>query len=158
MWFQPPLCKVVDVNLVGSLFITRIASVYLRHNRGPDADRSILLFSPGSNDAAKGSTDQATKHGVEGIMRSLRGEFSSPYRHHLRINTISPVTRTNTDHAVALVSAGVLTDPMLHGKSMFVEDGRAGEIEASLQPELQRVGANEPTQSLGMGQKNMMTA
>ncbi|RMJ26474.1 3-hydroxyacyl-CoA dehydrogenase [Aspergillus sp. HF37] len=155
---EPPLCKVVDVNLVGSLFITRIASVYLRHNRGPDADRSILLFSPGSsNDATKGPTDQATKHGVEGIMRSLRGEFSSPYRHHLRINTISPVTRTNTDHAVALVSAGVLTDPELHGKSMFVEDGRAGEIEASLQPELQRV-ANEPSQSLGMGQKNMMTA
>lgn len=95
-------------------------------------------------------------------MRSLRDEFASPYRHHLRINTISPVTSSNTPEEVALVSAGVLTDPSLHGKSMFVEAGRAGEIETTLQPELQVVGndtneANGTTQTLGVNGHKMMT-
>lgn len=131
---EPPLCKVVDVNLAGSLNITRIASVYLRHNRGVDNDRSILLFTRGASQA-----DQATQ-AVEAIMRSLRTNFASPYLHNLRINTISPVSRSNTIEEVALVSAGVLTDPSLHGKSLFVEGGRAGEIEAAVhQADVKRV-------------------
>ncbi|RJE21039.1 3-hydroxyacyl-CoA dehydrogenase [Aspergillus sclerotialis] len=144
---EAPLCKVVDVNLLGSLFVTRIASVYLRHNRGVDNDRSILLLAPGST-----QSDQA-RQGVEGIMRSLRSYFASPYRHNLRINTISPVNKPNTFKDVALVSAGVLTDPSLHGKSLFIEGGRASEIEPAA-PEV-KVPSESPSTAIGngMGQK-----
>lgn len=86
-------------------------------------------------------------------MRSLRDEFASPYRHHLRINTISPVTQSNTPQNVALVSAGVLTDSSLHGKAMFVEGGHAGEVDAGVQPEIQVVDSTQ--QPLGKGQKMM---
>lgn len=88
-------------------------------------------------------------------MRSLRSYFASPYRHNLRLNTISPVTRSNTAQDVALVSAGVLTDPSLHGKSLFVEGGRAGEIEAAVQPDVRLTPEQpQPTAMVnGTGQK-----
>lgn len=139
----------MDINLAGSLNITRIASVYLRHNRGVGNDRSILLFTRGASQA-----DQATQ-AVEAIMRSLRTNFASPYLHNLRINTISPVTRSNTVQEVAVVSAGVLTDPSLHGKSLFVEGGRAGEIEAAVQQaDVKRVTEQPKPKAManGMGQ------
>lgn len=144
---QAPLCKVVDVNLLGSLFVTRIASVYLRHNRGVDNDRSILLLAPGST-----QSDQA-RQGVEGIMRSLRSYFASPYRHNLRINTISPVNKPNTFQDVALVSAGVLTDPSLHGKSLFIEGGRASEIEPAVSDVKVPAESQSTAIGNGMGQK-----
>lgn len=85
-------------------------------------------------------------------MRSLRSYMASPYRHNLRINTICPITLSNTTHDVALVSAGVLTDPSLHGKALFVEGGRAGELEAKSekpaekQTEIQVLASASPDQ------------
>ncbi|KAI9042453.1 putative 3-hydroxyacyl-CoA dehydrogenase [Aspergillus affinis] len=172
---QPPSTKDLDVNLIGSMYVTRVASVYLRHNRGPGVDRSILLFScaAGFKETAGVSSYQAAKHGVQGLMRSLRPYFPSPYKHNLRINTICPWmtdSRTlltkkvhdrwlkeglpvSTPQEVAEVSASVLADDSLNGTSMYVEGGRAWEIEANLDRlECEWLG-EEPSRVLARGQK-----
>ncbi|KAJ5231938.1 Short-chain dehydrogenase/reductase SDR [Penicillium citrinum] len=149
---ETPTHKVLDVNLLGSTYVARIASVYLRHNRGPSVDRSILLFScaSGFKESPSLFIYQASKHGVIGLMRSLRNYISSPYKHNLRINTICPwMTETdairkiedqwkqanlptNTPRDVSSVAAGILADQSLNGTSMFVESGRAWEIEENI--------------------------
>ncbi|PYH95059.1 NAD(P)-binding protein [Aspergillus ellipticus CBS 707.79] len=177
---KPPSTKDLTVNLVGPLYVTRIASVYLRHNRGPGADRSITLFScaAGFKETPGVSVYQAAKHGVQGLMRSLRPYFSSPYKHNLRINTICPwMTETHpaltkklcdrwakeglpvsTSDEVAQVTAGVLVDNTLNGTSMYVEGGRAWEIEANIERlEAQWLG-EIPWQTLAQGQKLLKDA
>ncbi|KAA8649531.1 hypothetical protein EYZ11_004868 [Aspergillus tanneri] len=172
---QAPSTKDLDVNLIGSMYVTRVASVYLRHNRGPGVDRSILLFScaAGFKETPGVSPYQVAKHGVQGLMRSLRPYFPSPYNHNLRINTICPwmtdsrssLTKkvedrwakeglpVSTLEEVARVSAAVLTDDSLNGTSMYVEGGRAWEIEANLDRlEPQWLG-EEPSRTLALGQK-----
>jgi len=155
------------------MYVSRIASVYLRHNRGPDADRSILLFScvAGFKDSPSLFVYQASKHGVTGLMRSLRSYISSPYKHNLRINTVCPwVTETdtikkieqkwrqanlptNSPQEVAAVAAGLLADQSLNGSSMFVEGGRAWEIEGNINRlESQWLG-EAPSKVLAMGQE-----
>lgn len=149
---ETPTHKVLDVNLLGSMYVSRIASVYLRHNRGPSVDRSILLFScvSGFKESPSLFIYQASKHGVIGLMRSLRNYVSSPYKHYLRINTICPwMTETeairkienqwkqadlptNTPREVSSVATGILADSSLNGTSMFVEGGRAWEIEENI--------------------------
>ncbi|KAJ6126524.1 Short-chain dehydrogenase/reductase SDR [Penicillium sp. IBT 18751x] len=149
---EEPNHKVLDVNLLGSMYVARIASVYLRHNRGPRADRSILLFSclAGFKESPSLFVYQASKHGVIGLMRSLRNYISSPYKHALRINTICPwMTQTdsiknveqhwknaslptNTVQDVSTVAASMLADASLNGASMLVEGGRAWEIEENI--------------------------
>ncbi|KAJ5087105.1 hypothetical protein NUU61_008412 [Penicillium alfredii] len=169
---KTPTHKVLDVNLLGSMYVSRIASVYLRHNRGPDVDRSILLFScmAGFKESPSLFVYQAAKHGVTGLMRSLRTYISSPYKHNLRVNTVCPwITQTdsmkkielqwkqanlpsNTPQEVASVAAGVLTDQSLNGTSMYVEGGRAWEIEQNIDRlEAQWLGET-PSKSLAMGQ------
>ncbi|KAL4867960.1 hypothetical protein BDV12DRAFT_108448 [Aspergillus spectabilis] len=170
----------IDVNLIGSLYVTRVASVYLRHNRGPGVDRSILLFScaAGFKETPVVSVYQAAKHGVQGLMRSLRANLNSPYRHSIRINTICPwMTQTgnsfpkrvedrwtkeglplSTAEDVAKVSAGVLCDDTLHGTSMYVAGTRAWEIENNIDRlESQWLG-EEPSQTLALGQKVLREA
>ncbi|KAL4926396.1 uncharacterized protein BDV17DRAFT_156645 [Aspergillus undulatus] len=172
---KAPSRKDIDVNLVGSLYVTRVASVYLRHNRGPGVDRSILLFScaAGFKETPVVAAYQAAKHGVQGLMRSLRANLNSPYRHSIRINTICPwMTQTgnpfpkslearwtkeglpiSTADDVAKVSAGVLCDDSLHGTSMYVAGTRAWEIENNIDRlESQWLG-EEPSQTLAQGQK-----
>jgi NAD(P)-dependent dehydrogenase (short-subunit alcohol dehydrogenase family) len=134
------------------MYVSRIASVYLRHNRGPNVDRSILLFScvSGFKDSPSLFVYQSSKHGVIGLMRSLRGYVSSPYKHYLRINTICPwMTETeairkiedqwkladlptNTPREVSTVATSMLADSSLNGTSMVVEGGRSWEIEDNI--------------------------
>lgn len=160
------------MNLLGSLYVTRIASVFLRHNRGGCCDRSILLFScvSGFKDSPSLFIYQASKHGVLGLMRSLRTYISSPYKHHIRINTVCPwVTQTestknveakwkkadlplNTPDQVATVATGVLIDQSLSGTSMFVEGGRAWEIEHNLTRLESEWLGEAPTAALTLGQ------
>lgn len=155
------------------MYVSRIASVYLRHNRGPGTDRSILLFSSvsGFKDSPSLFVYQASKHGVVGLMRSLRSYISSPYKHYLRINTICPwMTQTesikkiqeqwkqaslptNSPREVSTVATGMLADATLNGKSMFVEGGRAWEIEENIERlETEWLG-EAPSKALAMGQE-----
>lgn len=54
---------------------------------------------------------------------------------------------------VGKVMAGVVCDPTLNGKAMYVEGGRAWEIEGNIDRlEPQWLG-EEPSRSLGLGQK-----
>ncbi|KAJ5707668.1 hypothetical protein N7488_007469 [Penicillium malachiteum] len=170
---QTPTHKVLDVNLIGSMYVARIASVYLRHNRGPRVDRSILLFScsAGFKDSPSLFVYQASKHGVVGLMRSLRSYISSPYKHNIRINTICPwMTETetikkveqqwkqaslptNTPREVSTIATSMLVDGSLNGQSMFVEGGRAWEIEQNIERlEAQWLG-EAPSKSLAAGQQ-----
>lgn len=155
------------------MYVSRIASVYLRHNRGPGADRSILLFScvSGFKESPSLFVYQASKHGVLGLMRSLRTYISSPYKHAIRINTVAPwMTQTdsikkiesqwkeadlptNTASEVAHIATGLLADTALNGRSMFVEGGRAWEIEQNVDRlESEWLGV-EPSKALAAGQE-----
>ncbi|BCS01646.1 putative 3-hydroxyacyl-CoA dehydrogenase [Aspergillus luchuensis] len=177
---EPPSTRDLDVNLTGTLYVVRLAGAYLRHNRGPGVDRSITLFScaAGFKETPGVSVYQAAKHGVQGLMRSLRPYFISPYKHNLRINTICPwmtqthpaVTKKLCDRweeeglpissplQVAQVAAGVLVDDSLNGTSMYVEGGRAWEIEANLDRlEPQWLG-EVPAKTLAQGQKVLKDA
>lgn len=113
---------------------------------------------------------QASKHGILGLMRSLRLYISSPNNQNIRVNTICPwmtityITRgikdvwleaelpANTPLDVAKVTAGMICDTTLNGKSMYVEGGRSWEIEDNLDElEPQWLG-EEPSKSLAKGQ------
>lgn len=182
------------MNPLGCLYVARVASVYLRHNRNQidhatNTDRSITLMSsvPGFKESPGQFVYQASNHGVLGLMRSLRRYISSPTYHNIRVNTVCPwVTNTSTDGTgpstpidqpatkerkisgikraainaakksnavvavhdeetssaekstrlsantpldVARVTAGMVCDPALNGKCLFVEGGRAWEVE-----------------------------
>ncbi|KAL2814686.1 hypothetical protein BDW59DRAFT_176387 [Aspergillus cavernicola] len=174
---QPPTTKVLDVNLLGCLYVARIASVYLRQNRpptnptNPPTDRSIILISSiaGFKESPGLFIYQASKHGVLGLMRALRLYLCSP-AHDIRINCICPWMTTtamvagvqegwiaaglptNSPMDVAMVTARVLGDASLNGKSMYVEGGRAWEIEANIDRlEPQWLGEG-PSESLARGQ------
>ncbi|KAL4927996.1 putative 3-hydroxyacyl-CoA dehydrogenase [Aspergillus undulatus] len=169
---QPPTTKVMDVNMNGCLYVARIASVYLRQNR-PSAtptDRSIILVSSiaGFKESPGLFIYQASKHGVLGLMRALR-LYLFP-AHGIRINAICPWMTTtamvkgvqdgwfkaglpvNSPMDVAMVIGKVLGDTELNGTSMYVEGGRAWEIEANIDRlEPQWLG-EEPSRSLARGQ------
>lgn len=168
---KPATTKVLDVNLNGCLYTARIASVYLRQNRSQNTDRSITLISSvaGFKESPGLFVYQASKHGVLGIMRSLRQYL--PYTaHNLRVNAVCPWMTTtgmvngiqdgwfkaelpvNTPMDVAKITAELLVDPQLNGKSMYVEGGRGWEIEENLDRlESQWLG-EEPSRSLAKGQ------
>ncbi|KAL2822445.1 hypothetical protein BJX63DRAFT_441119 [Aspergillus granulosus] len=170
---QPPTTKVLDVNLNGCLYVARIASVYLRQNRPQETldDRSITLISSiaGFKESPGLFVYQAAKHGVLGLMRALRLYLCAP-AHDIRVNAICPwMTQTamvkgvqdawykaglpvNSPLDVGKVIAAVLGDEGLNGASMYVEGGRAWEIEKNLDRlESQWLG-EEPSQSLARGQ------
>ncbi|KAL4810667.1 hypothetical protein BDV18DRAFT_155279 [Aspergillus unguis] len=168
---KPPTTKVLDVNLTGCLYTARIASVYLRQNRPAGSDRSIVLISSvaGFKESPGLFVYQAAKHGVLGLMRALR--LYLPGRDHgIRVNCICPwMTMTgmvkgvqdgwikaglpvNSPLDVAKVTAAVVGDAGLNGKSMYVEGGRAWEIEDNIDRlESQWLG-QEPSRSLAKGQ------
>lgn len=149
---QIPPTTVLDVNLLGSLYCARIASVYLRQNRAKDEDRSLTLVSSvaGFKESPGLFLYQASKHGVLGLMRSLRKYISLPTTHNIRVNAICPwMTETamvagieegwhkanlpvNRPLDVAKVIAGVVSARELNGVSMYVEGARAWEIERNL--------------------------
>lgn len=83
-WFEPsidmssvrlePSIAVLDVKLKGTLYFSRVAAVYLRQNRAPTDHKSLILLSSvaGFKESPGLFVYQAAKHGVIGLMRSLR--------------------------------------------------------------------------------------
>ena len=67
--------SIVDVNLKGPLYFSRIAAVYLRQGKGGGQDKSLTLVSSvaGFREDPGLYVYIASKHGVLGLMRSLRG-------------------------------------------------------------------------------------
>lgn len=151
---QPPSTTVIDVNLLGCLYITRIASVYLRHDRLPNTDRSIALgcllhsWLKRVSQRSHISSLETWHNRTDAFPAAI-----SPLRyvHNIRINTICPyMTVTsmvgvlrelwveaklpiNTPMDVAKATAAVCVDSELHGKSVCVEGGRAWEVETDIE-------------------------
>lgn len=146
--------------------------MYLRQSRPANTDRSITLFSSlaGFKESPGLFIYQTSKHGILGLMRALRLYLSNSPVHNIRVNVVCPwMTATgmadgvcegwvkaglplNTPLDVAKVTAGLLVDSSLNGKAMYVEGGRAWEIEGNLDRlEPQWLG-EEPSRSLAKGQ------
>ncbi|KAL2007441.1 hypothetical protein VTN00DRAFT_8879 [Thermoascus crustaceus] len=171
-----PVANVVDINLTGTLYFVRLALAYLKHTsttttKNHHLDNPILSSpvpngnSPSSSSLSKSITlvsssagfkgfpglfaYSASKHGVLGLMRSLRPHSRSVFG--VRINTICPTltdTRMlnglkaecernnihmNTAEEVARVIVQVATDQKEHGKAVYMAGGRALDVEEGIE-------------------------
>lgn len=153
---EPPPMKVIDVNLIGPIYFARIASVYLRQGQSSNTskltDRSLALVSSvaGLFESPGLFVYGASKHGVIGLMRSLRRYFPT-YEQPIRTNCICPwMTKTrlvsgieeeweaeglptNSPMDVAKIIAGALATPTLNGAALYVEGGRGWELESVME-------------------------
>lgn len=95
--------RVLDINLTGPLYFSRIASVYLRQpaldgKASTDvADKSLILVSSiaGITEAPGLPVYSSAKHGVVGLMRSLRCTLIKAEPTRIRTNAILPwMTKT----------------------------------------------------------------
>jgi len=135
------------------LFFSRIAAVYLREKAKDTEDKSLIFLSSvaGFEESPGLFVYQATKHGVLGLMRSLRlytpGAYGKPG---IRVNCVCPwATDTamiqtfrdkwvkkklplNTCEGVATVIAGLAAREDIHGESVYVEGDRGWLIEEGL--------------------------
>lgn len=161
-WFMPALCNMetvrqapplatLDVNLKGTLYFARIATAYLRHNAAPQDDKSLVLLSSlaGFESMPGFSLYQTSKHGVLGLMRSLR-TYLPAMKAGIRVNCVCPgATDTvmmarlkihyenaglalQTPDAVARVIGGLAADRAWNGESIYVEGGEGWAIEENL--------------------------
>ncbi|KAK6430466.1 hypothetical protein LTR95_013379 [Oleoguttula sp. CCFEE 5521] len=145
--------SVLDVNLKGPLYFARIASVYLRQKASGDGEAPVDKSLTFTSSVAGFREDPGlyayvtSKHGVMGLMRSLRSDLSKTRPYPIRTNTVCPwmtLTRmvagveglwdaaglpSNTPEAVAKIMLGVITDPTLTGEAVYVEGGRGWKLE-----------------------------
>jgi NAD(P)-dependent dehydrogenase (short-subunit alcohol dehydrogenase family) len=85
-----PDLAIVETNLIGSMYTTRLALHYFqRQPEGPNRDRCLLITSSIAGYADHNGAPQysAAKFGVRGMMRSLRQVLP---RQNARVNVISP--------------------------------------------------------------------
>ncbi|KAK6420411.1 hypothetical protein LTR95_016951 [Oleoguttula sp. CCFEE 5521] len=176
-WFDPGLTlesvetpdtdQVIHINLLGTLYFTRIALVYLRQNRTPGDDKSITLISSaaGFRDSPGLYTYQCSKHGILGLLRTTRLLFHD--RENVRINAICPgivdsqMTTSIIDsfcatgqaintpahvarHIVNLQVAG----PEMWGKGIYVEGGRGWEFLSGIDATMETWLGEEPAERL----------
>jgi NAD(P)-dependent dehydrogenase (short-subunit alcohol dehydrogenase family) len=102
-WFEPkgglegvekePSTAVLNVNLKGVMYFAHIACTYLAHGQDPNAptDKSLTFLSSvaGFKETPGIPVYQAAKHGILGLMRSLR--LSVPHAYPgLRLNAVCP--------------------------------------------------------------------
>jgi NAD(P)-dependent dehydrogenase (short-subunit alcohol dehydrogenase family) len=142
--------KVLDVNLLGTLHLARIAAVFLRESKQEHSNKSLTLLS--SVNAFRDSPGlylyQTSKHAIQGILRSTRKTLHE--RDGIRVNAVCPgVTDTpmtsaiiqpfkdaglfwQPAEAVAKVILGILSSEEMNGKAFYVEGGDGFEFEDSL--------------------------
>jgi NAD(P)-dependent dehydrogenase (short-subunit alcohol dehydrogenase family) len=164
---KAPDLVTLNVNLLGALYFTRIAAVYLRQGQedadDTESDKSIVLVSSiaGFTEAPGLPLYCASKHGILGLMRSLR--TSLPATHNISVSAVCPwMTSTamvddlagawqrsglpvNQAEDVAKAVAGLAAlGGEVNGKSIYVEGGRAWDIEAGLDETRERwMGATQ---------------
>ena len=153
---------VLNIDLIGPVYFSRIASVYLRQGSQSNssttngsashtANKSLTLVSSvaGFTEAPGLTVYSTAKHGAIGLMRSLRKTLIDADQP-IRTNAICPwMTRTrlaqgmeqawakaqlpsNEPVDVAAVIAGVMVDSTLNGASLYVESGRAWDVEPGI--------------------------
>ncbi|KAH0342005.1 hypothetical protein KCU83_g9429, partial [Aureobasidium melanogenum] len=91
-WTQEPDLQEIDINLKGAIYTTRIANGYFRA-QGTGGDIIITSSISGWKETPGLDVYTASKHGVIGLVRSLRLTATSE---NVRLNTVCPwMTRTN---------------------------------------------------------------
>jgi NAD(P)-dependent dehydrogenase (short-subunit alcohol dehydrogenase family) len=158
------------VNLVGTLYFSRIAAVYLHQNAKPHEDKSLVLLSSvaGFIETPGLFCYTSSKHGVLGLLRSLRPYI--PKTHGIRVNAICPwMTDTgmvdgiregwlqeglpvNTPGDVGRIILEVGGDGKTNGKAVFVEGGRGWDIEEGIQRTEPQWLGEEVSKTLAKGQ------
>jgi len=179
-WFDPgldlesvkakPSTKALDVNLLGTLYFSRIAAVYLKQGAGPKEDKSLLLLSStaGFKETPGLFVYTAAKHGVLGLVRSLRPYL--PKTHNIRTNAICPwMTDTimvegikeewaqeklpiNSPQSVGRIIIEVAADGESNGKAVFVEGGRGWDIEEGINATEEQWLGEQVSKTLNRGQ------
>lgn len=147
---KPETNATVEINYLGVLYFTRIALPYLREARKEGEDKSLVLVgsAAGFRESPGLPIYQSTKHGVQGIMRSLRKQLWEKEK--IRINVLCPgVTDTNMADVVAaafrangleeavnvpedlaITILGMLSEKEMWGKGVYVEGAKGWELEA----------------------------
>ncbi|KAL1857426.1 hypothetical protein Daus18300_010399 [Diaporthe australafricana] len=165
-WFEPedldlasvrrepiPLKEHIDINLVSVLSFCRIALAYMKASNPPDAgkefSKSIVLVSSiaGITEAPGLFSYSTSKHGVIGLMRSLRPW--APLKYGVRVNALCPwATDTqllgvkekwvkekmplNTPTDVGKIILQCSADSGLNGKAVFITGGRFFDTEEGI--------------------------
>jgi NAD(P)-dependent dehydrogenase (short-subunit alcohol dehydrogenase family) len=173
---QKPPTKVLDVNLTGTLYFARVAAVYLKQGSKPNEDKSLILVSStaGFKETPGLFTYTASKHGILGLMRSLRPYL--PKTHNIHINTICPwFTDTvlaqgvkenwlkaglpvNTPEDVGRVMLEVAVGKdgkgrKWNGTAVFVEGGNGLDIEEGINATEEQWLGREVSRTLNRGQE-----
>lgn len=149
----PPSTATLDVNLTGALYFSRIAAVYLRQNASKDDDKNLILISSvaGFEESPGIFVYQAAKHGVIGLMRSLRLYTPKAYSEApIRVNCVCPgATKTammsalqtaweqsglpeNEPGDVGEVIVGLAADGEINGESIYVVASKGWAFEEKL--------------------------
>lgn len=175
-WFDPSLTietvekeesrMTIDVNLIGTAMFARIAVVYLRHGKQEGEDKSLTLISSaaGFRESPGIPLYQCSKHGVMGLMRTLRKQLYRGFG--IRINCVNPgMTDTqmtqsiieafkttnqpiNTADDIAETILGVMTTEGFYGKAVYVEGGKNWEIEEGLERTMPQWVGEEPARRI----------
>ena len=158
--FPQAMTDLIDINLNGTLYFTRIGLAYLN----ADAQGTVTSATNGSLTFSKSLTlvssaagfkespglcaYSASKHGIIGVVRALRG--LTPQLYNVRVNAICPwATDTamiaqvvdlwkrsgmplNTADDIALFNIQCAADPRLNGRSVFVGGGKGFDIEEGI--------------------------
>lgn len=147
---KQPVLSTIDINLVGVLNFMHIALPYLKHNRPANSDRSISLVgsAAGFRESPGLPVYQASKHAVQGLMRSLRKPLWE--KDQIRINVLCPgMTESNMTKGISEVFRrekqpvnvpddlakpllGFCSQQDMWGKAIYVEGSRSWEIEEGL--------------------------
>ena len=169
----PPSLTVLDINLTGTLYFSRLAAVYLRHNAASTDDKNLVLLSSlaGFHESPGLFLYQAAKHGVIGLVRSLRGYIPGAFDGvAIRVNCVCPwATATgmiqnfeeawkkeglplNSPVGIAQIIVGISVDGKVHGESIYVEGDRGWAIEEGLSRTQSQWLGEDATASLAKGQ------
>ncbi|KAF1984826.1 putative 3-hydroxyacyl-CoA dehydrogenase [Aulographum hederae CBS 113979] len=157
---------VVDVNLMGTLYFSRVAVPYLRDGMEKGENKSLLLLSSSSGfgDSPALPVYQASKHGIMGLLRSLKNHLYPNFG--VRVNSVCPgVTDTkmakdiidvykkndcavNSAELVAEHIVSLLADEGSNGKAVFVEGGKGWEFQQRLDETMKVWLGKEAVESL----------
>lgn len=108
---QEPTTLVLDVNLKGLFYFSRVAAVYMAHEKGVEDDRSLTLLSSAAGfiESRNLFLYQSSKHGVLGLLRTCRLAFPDGMKD-VRVNALCPSfvrTAMTKDIASAWDKAGL---------------------------------------------------
>jgi NAD(P)-dependent dehydrogenase (short-subunit alcohol dehydrogenase family) len=172
---QKPQTKTLDVNLTGTVYFAHIAATYLKAASKPTGPKSLILVSStaGFKETPGLFTYSASKHGVVGLVRSLR--LSLPKTHNINVNAICPwMTDTvmvdgirenwvrerlpvNSPESVGRIMLELAVgkdgeDKEWNGRAVFVEGGRGWDIEEGIDKTEEQWLGKEVAERLNRGQ------